>query len=727
MRAAEGLRMDSTIQSSYSKAGVLELSLSAIEILAAVLLLIIAALLSGCTQAFPTIPQVAAPVISTFSASPLTITAGASTTLSWTTSGATSVAVSPGTFSSNSATGTMTLSPTTTTMYTLTATNTTGTTTATLTVTVNEPNLPSISSFSASPTSITTGGASTLSWATAGATTLTITPGTFASTSASGTTGVSPEVTTTYVLTATNAAGSVTATTTVTVNAATLPVITTFSANPASITSGSSSALIWAVTGATGIAITPGTFTTTSASGSTPVSPTATATYTLTASNAAGSSMATAQVTVTAVGGPLAITTTSCPGGTQNTPYEGCTITASGGTPPYTFSVSTSANYPPLPEGMVLNASTGQVTSALIGGQGTYEPEIIVTDSKSAQATQQVSFPINGSNAFMANIFPSNSIFHQRVDAASTGLPVDTSPAAPMYSGYLSSTIKPFFGNTSGAPFPNGIPAIEVPYNQPDVPVSTTVYQSYFTSGPIPPYAPVEGTSNSTGDRHVLVYLEAGGGNDPALYEMWQGIYQGGAWTDSSNALWPNVDGDNLTTQGEGTSDAAGLPVAPLLVNADEVIGTGTPTSPNGTVQHPIRFTLNHMLNYWVWPATQTAGVGSCTQNGSAIPVESEISQSTPPASCTMSGPAGEIYRLSALVPTPACAATSPQAAIIITAFRNYGIILADNGDSGGLIGTPDARWNDSDLECLTSLTLGDFEPVNVSSLMVNNDSAQTQ
>ena len=88
-----------------------------------------------------------------------------------------------------------------------------------------------------------------------------------------------------------------------------------------------------------------------------------------------------------------------------------------------------------------------------------------------------------------------------------------------------------------------------------------------------------------------------------------------------------------------------------------------------------------------------------------------------------MSGPAGETYRLKASVATPACAATSPQAAIIITAFRNYGIILADNGKSGGLIGTPDSRWNDSDLSCLRSLTLADFEPVNVSSLMVSSDS----
>jgi hypothetical protein len=157
------------------------------------------------------------------------------------------------------------------------------------------------------------------------------------------------------------------------------------------------------------------------------------------------------------------------------------------------------------------------------------------------------------------------------------------------------------------------------------------------------------------------------------------------------------------------------------------VIGTGTPAAPNGAIQHPIRFTLNHMLNYWVWPATQTAGVGSCTAaGGAAIPVESEISQSSPPQSCSMSGAAGEIYRLKASTATPACASTSPQAAIIIAAFRNYGIILADNGDSGGLIGTPDARWNNDDLSCIRSLTLADFEPVNVSSLMVSNDSGAT-
>jgi hypothetical protein len=508
------------------------------------------------------------------------------------------------------------------------------------------------------------------------------------------------------------------------------PSVTSFTANSASITSGSSSTLSWTTTGATSIAITPGAFTSTTANGSTSVSPTSTTTYTVTATNSSGASKSTATVTVTAAatgaGGPLTITTTACPGGAQATAYAGCTISVSGGSLPYTFSVSTDSNYPSLPEGLSLSATTGQISSARIGGQGTYSPLIVVTDSASTQATQQITFAINGDNAFLAGIFPSSSIFHHRVDAASTGLPVDTSPAAPIYSGYLSATIKPFFGNTDGA-FPNGIPALAVPYNQADVGVTTTQYQSYFSSGPIPANAPIEGTSNSTGDRHVLIYREAGGGNNPALYEMWQGIYKGGPWTDSSNALWPDVSSNALTAQGDGTSDAAGLPVAPLLVNADEVIGTGTPSSPNGAVLHPIRFTLDNMLHYWVWPATQSAGVGSCTAvGGSSIPVESQISQSSPPASCTMTGPAGEIYRLKASAATPSCASTSPQAAIIITALRNYGIILADNGAAAGLIGTSDARWNDDDLRCLRSLTFSEFEPVNVASLIVSNGSGAT-
>jgi hypothetical protein len=433
-------------------------------------------------------------------------------------------------------------------------------------------------------------------------------------------------------------------------------------------------------------------------------------------------------------GGTLTLTTTSCPAATQGQPYS-CALAASGGTGAYTFSVVAPAvdddTLGPLPEGMSLQASTGLVSSARVGGQGSYLVRVRVADAGGHSATRDLGFAVAGSNAYLSSIFPASSIFHHRVD----GLPVDGSPAAPIPTGSRSAHLQVFFGGAAWQGKPNGIPAIDVPSDQPTVPVATTMYPSSinFTTGPIPPYAPVEGTAATSGDRHVLVYRRAGGGQPPALYEMWQGIYLGAAgWTDSSNAPWPDVTSNALPREDEGTSDAAGLPIAPLLLNADEVIGAGTPAAPSGVVQHPVRFTVQDTLNYWVWPGTACAGNThvTCRSGTTAITQRTRLSQSAPPTSCTgtgvTSGPMGQIYRLKASVPAPACAATSPQAAIVITGFRNYGIILADNGGNGGLIGTPDARWNDDDLHCLTALTLADFEPVNVSTLMRSADSGET-
>ena len=155
-----------------------------------------------------------APTITSFSASPTTITVGASTTLSWSVTDATTLSISGvGTVTGTSTT----VAPTNTTVYTLTATNSYGSTTANVTVTVNgtSGSAPTITSFTASPSSIQSGQSSTLSWSVSNATTLSIAGiGTVTGTSRS----VSPTTTTTYTLTATNATGSTTATATVTVS-----------------------------------------------------------------------------------------------------------------------------------------------------------------------------------------------------------------------------------------------------------------------------------------------------------------------------------------------------------------------------------------------------------------------------------------------------------------------------------------------------------------------------
>jgi hypothetical protein len=243
---------------------------------------------------------------------------------------------------------------------------------------------------------------------------------------------------------------------------------------------------------------------------------------------------------------------------------------------------------------------------------------------------------------------------------------------------------------------------------------------NYVTSYPIPANAPIESTANAVGsDNHVLILQTAGGGQPCKLWEVWQGVRSGdGTWSSSNGAYW-DLSSNALRTNGWTSGDAAGLPIMPLTVNYDEVA--------SGAVRHPIRFTVNHMLNGYVWPARHPAGVGYCTGSNGIIPAGSELSQATPPDSCTMTGPAGEIYRLTTSAYATALAKcpsnTNPQANTIITTMRQYGIILADNGMTGGLIGTPDARWHDNDLACLTNIALSEFEPVNVSSLRVSADS----
>lgn len=175
---------------------------------------------------------------------------------------------------------------------------------------------PVIASFGASPTDITSGQSSTLSWSLSGASTVTIDNGVGSQSNASsGSVSVFPTQTTTYALTAANYVGTTTAQTTVTVSAApsggggggggggsnvSPPAIASFSALPSVIQAGQSSTLSWIVTGASSVNINPTVSTSSldSLSGTATATPATTTVYTLTAFNAYDQSI-TASATVT--------------------------------------------------------------------------------------------------------------------------------------------------------------------------------------------------------------------------------------------------------------------------------------------------------------------------------------------------------------------------------------------------------------------------------------------
>ncbi len=155
-----------------------------------------------------------------FTANPGTISAGGASTLSWTIANATSAVINQGIGSISPTSGTQSVSPANSTTYTLTAWGLGGSTQVQVTVTVNSGggvNAPSIS-FSASPTTITSGGTSTLSWTITNATSAVIDQGIGPVSPTSGTQGVSPTGMTTYILTAWGLGGSSSNQVTVNVN-----------------------------------------------------------------------------------------------------------------------------------------------------------------------------------------------------------------------------------------------------------------------------------------------------------------------------------------------------------------------------------------------------------------------------------------------------------------------------------------------------------------------------
>ena len=159
------------------------------------------------------------------------------------------------------------------------------------------PAAPTIASFAASPATVAFGGGTaTLSWSTAGATSLSIDHG-VGDVTGLASKAVTVTTPTTYTLTATNPSGVVTAATTVAVAAQAAPQIAAFTATPATLPPGGGNVtLAWTTSNADTLAIDHGIGTVTGTSKVVAVA--ATTTYTLTATNSGGSVTQQAAVTV---------------------------------------------------------------------------------------------------------------------------------------------------------------------------------------------------------------------------------------------------------------------------------------------------------------------------------------------------------------------------------------------------------------------------------------------
>ncbi|MDQ3197834.1 MAG: hypothetical protein M3Q46_01380 [Verrucomicrobiota bacterium] len=299
-------------------------------------------------------------------------------------------------------------------------------------------------------------------------------------------------------------------------------------------------------------------------------------------------------------------------------------------------------------------------------------PWLLLATELAAQSCAEIDLGPGASlNGFRP--FPDDNPWNADISA----LPVD--PNSANFIAFIGATapLHPDFGAGLYAGSTIGIPYQVEDATQAKVPVKLAAYRDESDPGPmpIPADALIEGYPKpGQGDRHVLVLDRDG----CWLYESGRAFFKNGTWRADATAIWDMT----LNEQRPYTwtsADAAGLPIFPGLVRYDEVTA--------GAINHAIRVTV---------PVTRQAFISPASHWASTV-----TDPNAPPMGLRM--------RLKASFDISGFPAS---AQVILTALKQYGLMVADNGSAMFISGAPDDRWNNSELDQLKTLTASDFEVV---------------
>jgi hypothetical protein len=282
-------------------------------------------------------------------------------------------------------------------------------------------------------------------------------------------------------------------------------------------------------------------------------------------------------------------------------------------------------------------------------------------------------------------VFPANNIWNQPIDR----LPVASNSATLVSTVGSGVTLHADFGSGLYQGAPIGIPFVTVPGSQTKYP-ATFQYSDESDAGPypVPLNAPIEGGSQSTGDRHAIAIDT----DNCILYELYSAYPQAASWQAGSGAIF-NLNSNGLRPASWTSADAAGLPIFPGLVRYDEVA--------SGVIRHAIRLTVPQTEDVYVWPARHYA------------------SSLTDPKYPAM----GQRFRLRSSFNI---STYSADVQVILRALQVYGMFVADNGSAWYISGAPDSRWNNDNLGTLRNIKGSDFEAVDDSVLQIQPNSAQS-
>jgi hypothetical protein len=331
----------------------------------------------------------------------------------------------------------------------------------------------------------------------------------------------------------------------------------------------------------------------------------------------------------------------------------------------------------------VSNPNPGSSTSAALNVTVTSQSGGNPPPPPPPSACSVISVGQGGSlNGFLP--FPADNLWNQNI----AGAPVDPNSAAIINYIGASDPVHPDFGSGEYNGSSIGIPYIVVDSQQAPVVINFTAYGDESDPGPmpVPASAPIEGYPNpGSGDRHVLVLDNS----NCWLYELYSSYPQtDGSWNAASAAVW-DLLADEQRPLTWTSADAAGLSLFAGLARYDEVA--------NGAIQHALRFTLQNSRAAFVPPASHWAAT---TSNANAAPM-------------------GMRMRLKASFNISGFSATNQ---VILTALKQYGMIMADNGSNMYISGAPDDRWDNDDLHNLDQVTAADFEVVQMNPIYTQSN-----
>jgi len=530
------------------------------------------------TQAVTVTVTAVAPAISGFTALPATITVGVTTSLTGLFTGGTGM-ITPGNISVTSGTS-VSVTPSDTTTYTLTVTNPTGVTaTQAVTVTVTAV-APTISGFTALPATITAGGTTSLIGVFTGGTGM-ITPGNLPVTSGTCM-SVTPSDTTTYTLTVTNAAGATASLPVIVTVNPVLPVITSFTATPTSITTGSSSSLLGVFANGTGI-ITPGNISASSGV-AVLVSPSVTTTYTLTVTPTSGTAVTgIAMVSVATAGDPAAPTNLIATPGNQLVSLSWSGVAAA-------TSYSVMRFSPSLGSYVVIGTTTGTV----------FEDDAVVNNTTYTYVV--VAVDASGQSAYSASA-SATPVAPPSVSSSLVATPGDGQVMLTWTGGVSAANYQVGRSTVSGGPYTTVAMTSSTNFTDTGLSDGTAYYYVVYSVNPVAtsaasnqaeaiPIAAISGLAALPSDSQIALVWNISAGATSYNIDLYSGSVCAGspmvvATTSNRYIDTGLVDGDSYSFTVTGVN-ATGSTAASACVTATPEAGTtatmlNTPTVGLGT------------------------------------------------------------------------------------------------------------------------------------------------